>query len=325
MKKFLGCLLLALFFVLSLPMVVRAEATPVTSDVRFHEGRLSVIFVNVPIRDALEQVATRTGLTVFFDPEIQGTLSSRFQNLPLETALQRLLRTVSHAFVFPNNPESGQGVGSVRVFRRGRQSSARYERLGGAGVARPGRGKATATTATTGKPGGGQDGTGTARGVAEGGTPSVSSRSSIASINPHSVSAPALLMRAIVETQREMAYLQRKAAGEERALRREMAQAQRELASGGGDPSIDPRQALERLRTLEEQMARLKQGNVLRLMEEQKKMQLLTEKMAQLGSPADQVRSEAARREQQARVRRHEAAVRARSERRAQAKERAGR
>ena len=318
MKSSVVSAFLAVFFWILSPAV----SAPVDPYVHFQGGSLSVTFVTVPIRTALEEVATRTGISVLLDPDIKGTISSRFKDLPLEVALQRLLRNQSYAFVFLENPKEGQSLGSVKVFREGQLSSANYEVLGGGvvGSVRTAPGEMTGKFGETGKGPlaesalpveGGEN-----EAVADGGKSGVGTPS-VAAINPHSLAAPAQVMRAIATVQRDMDHLQRKSVGEERALRRGIAKIQRKLASAGSDPKVDPREALEEMRVYEDQLARSKQGNALRMIEKQKEMQKLTEKLADLSNPAEQTRRYASRQKQQAGARRSRAAIKAMAERRA--------
>ena len=324
MKSFVFYAFLLVFF----SAVSPAVSASVDSSVHFQKGNLSVKFVNVPIRAALADIAASTGISVYFDPEIKATISSRFKNLPLDVALRRLLRNQSHALVFSKNPKEYRSLESVKVFREGRQSAARYEVLGG-GVVASVRTLYGETTVKPGETGGGSAekfGVLAAEGqkvaVADG--KSSANLAAIKGINPNSLAARSQIMAAIVGVQRDMDYLQRKSAGEERALRRKMAEVQRELAAGsadfvgGGDGSKpDPRKVLGELRTYGGQLERSKQSNALRMIEEQKKMQALTGKLADLSNPAEQARRQAALQQQRAGAQRTQAAIKARAERRA--------
>ena len=316
LKFFLISAFLVLFFLVIFPL----ESAPPGSEVRFQNGRLSAVFVKAPIRDALAQVAARTGVSIFLDPEIKVTISSRFEDLSLRAAFRRLLKNQSYAFVFSGDSKNKDRIESVKVFREGRFSSVKYEVLGGegyilspldskkvAGEKGGAVGKSTATVAVS--VGDGVDGVGE-KGAAV--------LPSAAAINPRSTGARAQVMAAISRVQRNLDYLQRKSAGEKRALRRSISEVQRELASSSNPSSSgtirpDPSAALKKLQTLEAQEARLEQSNYARKIDAQKEMAILMEKMTHLSSPVTQKQEYAQRQKRQAE------AMRSQAERRRQA------
>lgn len=319
MNDHLRFLLLFIFLLGVSPGAALAGSSATEPRVSFQSGYLSVDFHKVPIQTALERIASQTGIPIFFDPSIEGSLSARFERLPLETGLRRLLRNQSHAFVYLNSSAAGARIGSVKVFRRGQQASTKFVVLGnanrsvhtGIGTEKPNKTNKSKNETEISK-------TLSAENGLEGAEPPTALPSADA-INPHSVAAQTQLMQGISKVQNEMAYLQRKSAGEERALHQRMSEKQFELAQSGGNPDADPRKTLDQLKQLEEEKARLDQANALRIIEKQKELQKLYEKLADLSSPAERARSQSIQQQQQAAIRRNQAASRAMAEREAQA------
>ena len=77
--------------------------------VSYDGENLTVDFRNAPLREALEQISAETEVTFQIDPEVTGSVSGRFQDLPLDRALGRLLRTFSHILLY----ETTDGVDRV--------------------------------------------------------------------------------------------------------------------------------------------------------------------------------------------------------------------
>ncbi len=65
----------------------------------YTDGRLSVDLDRVPLAQVLEAIAQRAGIRLRIDASVEGELSARFSNLPLESALKRLLAGYSHVLV----------------------------------------------------------------------------------------------------------------------------------------------------------------------------------------------------------------------------------
>jgi len=93
-----------------------------SSSVTFDGERLSVDFRSVALRDALEQIAAKTGITFQVDPGVTGSLSARFQDLPLDRAMSRLLRSFSHVLLYESTGNTDQ-VSRIMILAEGSQQT----------------------------------------------------------------------------------------------------------------------------------------------------------------------------------------------------------
>ena len=335
---------LKMFVVLSIVslyscVIFPVGAAPLSPPVMYQQGKLSVALVKMPIRAALQKIAAKADISIQLDPEISGTLSARFKNLHLQVGLRRLLRNHNFSFVFVKTAKGERKLKSVKVFREGHHTSAKYEVLDGE--------SASSTKKTTVKNSGSQGASGTT--VEEevqgrsifAGAPAIVIPP-VSAINPNSPAARAQVMAAIVKVQNKIEYLNRKSAAEERILQGKIDEQMRELTGQNSEPTLatldpgngdlqpadrpdtwrppvrgrDPMRPLELIRGLEIQKDRKDQENTYRRMEAQKELQQLAAAYAQLSDPAEQQRENNDQVEKQQKLTRAAAALRAEAMRR---------
>lgn len=111
----LRCLILAL-------ALFSAPAVGAEAFAKFDGQTLSVNFRAVALEDGLRVIADETGISFKVDPGVTGTLNARFNDLPLDTAMSRLLRDYSHVVLYESTAEPPQ-VETVMILAEGAQQS----------------------------------------------------------------------------------------------------------------------------------------------------------------------------------------------------------
>jgi len=100
--------------------------------VNHSENTISVELVNTDISDVAEMLSDKAGINIFLDDSITHTVTSKFQNLPLESGIKRILGPrINTAFVFVRDTDpSGKVsyyVDSVKMFNSGNALSANFK------------------------------------------------------------------------------------------------------------------------------------------------------------------------------------------------------
>jgi len=86
-----GSLGAALCLIIPMCFVQAAERTqPFSVSYEFNNRLVSVSAQSVPLTDVLHELAAQTGLDIRLDPSVSFKVLQYFQNVPLETAIQRL-------------------------------------------------------------------------------------------------------------------------------------------------------------------------------------------------------------------------------------------
>ena len=81
-------------------------------------GRLSVQANDADLREVLQAIGREQAVEVTIDPQVQGTVTTSFTNLPLKEGLRRL--TGSYAILFMREPTSGrESLLKVAVLQEG--------------------------------------------------------------------------------------------------------------------------------------------------------------------------------------------------------------
>jgi len=95
------------------------------------QNTLSVKLMDSDITDVAKLLSQRAGIKILLDRSIGQTISSEFQNLPLELGIRRLLRPVSSAFVFIKekgpSDEDRFRLNTVKIFQSGNMLGAEFE------------------------------------------------------------------------------------------------------------------------------------------------------------------------------------------------------
>ncbi len=81
------------------------------SGVHFREGRLRVAVENQKFRDLMEEVSIETGIRIVVDKSDETNVTVRFDYLPLEEGLKKLVSGRNHILVYSSEAPSG----TVRV------------------------------------------------------------------------------------------------------------------------------------------------------------------------------------------------------------------
>jgi len=103
-------------------ILASAPATGDAASVSFDGERLSVEFRGVSLADGLRQITAETGITFKVDPSVSGSLTARFQGLPLDRAMSRLLRSYSHVLLYETVQGKDQ-VSAVIILAEGSQQT----------------------------------------------------------------------------------------------------------------------------------------------------------------------------------------------------------
>ncbi len=112
-------------------LIVDLQAAPQLQPAKFQKGRLSISYTNIPIETVLREVALKSGVPIWLDPEVKGMVTMRLHGVPLEPAMRRLLRRQSHAFFYRDLPKGGYELSKIKVFKPGNRELAKYVVLGG--------------------------------------------------------------------------------------------------------------------------------------------------------------------------------------------------
>ncbi|MBF0438030.1 MAG: hypothetical protein HQL93_02805 [Magnetococcales bacterium] len=284
MKQFFMVLLMVCGVLV--PLSIGAAVTSGSGEVAYNKGKLSVSFHSTPIRKALEQVAAKAGIQFLMDPEIKATVSIQFKDLPLETALRRLLNHQSHAVVHSPAKDGSFYVSQVKVFKKGSLTYSSFERIGADAVTvDKGKESSPSPESPSVSSGKNADKHETAKTDTQKMSGDDGMRQPISRINPHGAGGQAKIMAAIAETQAAMALIERKAAGEKRSLDNELARAEATLASGQGDPKA----LVDKIRTLEQQKDRSTLNTQAMMAPELQKMQQLYQDLENFKTPAEQL------------------------------------
>ncbi|QTA85180.1 hypothetical protein [Desulfonema magnum] len=100
------------------------------------DNTISVNLVNADISDVAKALSEQTGIKVLLDESITRTVTSKFQNMPVEQGIKRLLgHSLSSAFVFaketgPSGKETYR-LDTVKIFNTGKMLSASYKKFDG--------------------------------------------------------------------------------------------------------------------------------------------------------------------------------------------------
>ncbi len=117
------------------PIVAVAEYSPSlmhSITVEKSDNTISVNLVNADISDVAKALSEKAGIKVLLDESITRTVTSRFQNMPLEPGIKRILGpSLSSAFFFAKNTvRSGDDtyrLDTVKIFNNGNMLSANYK------------------------------------------------------------------------------------------------------------------------------------------------------------------------------------------------------
>ena len=237
--------------------------------VRLESDELSVNFREIPLTAALGQLAHQTGIDFFVDRALREKITVRFQKLPLEVGLRRILKNFNHAMILRED-EEGVRIAGVKVYRKGQLALGVYDAI---------RGHSTRSPLQIDRPG----------------QTSPNAMPGVRATNPRAVGAHGKIAQAISETYRNLSLLKRKAAAEERGIHQELAGLRSSLAQGEGDPAA----GMKRIKTLEQQLARISDMGGQMIRNEVKNISQLRKQMVMVQSP-EKMQREAMLRQQRA-------------------------
>lgn len=100
--------------------------------VNHSENTISADLIHTDISDVAEMLSDKAGINIFLDDSIAHTVTSKFQNLPLESGIKRILGPgISTAFVFVRDTDPAGKVNyrvdSVKMFNSGNALSANFK------------------------------------------------------------------------------------------------------------------------------------------------------------------------------------------------------
>jgi hypothetical protein len=106
-----------------------AEARDQTLDVSYERGLISVSAESAELDDVLTAIADKTGISVDAPEQLNEVITIRFQNIPLEEGLHRILKDIDHVLFFSSSGEKTGKESVSGVFIP-------FEELGGRGLRR---------------------------------------------------------------------------------------------------------------------------------------------------------------------------------------------
>ncbi len=87
--------------------------------VRYDNGRLSVEFVALELGAALDGIAEKTGIEFSLKPDMENAqITQRFEGLPLDTAIRRLLKEFNYVMLYDESAPGGRRVGRIILTSR---------------------------------------------------------------------------------------------------------------------------------------------------------------------------------------------------------------
>lgn len=258
MSRLIRIICFILTVVIVVPSILQARET---ARVKFHNGKLSVTFEHTPLIQALHEIATSTGTDFFVDHQLQGEINIHFKALPLDEAVSRIFSHYDYAAFFGKNQSGGYRLTKVKVFRKGKQVTAKYDKIPGSGYT------------TTGKiPG--RFGSTSASGAA-----AATSRATTGTdINPASSDPRGRILGEIVSTEHSIMVLQHKDEAERQILHSRISRIQQILSI----PENDKPENLDQLKILEGQLARHKEVNALMTMNAQSNLLQLQKELSNI-------------------------------------------
>ena len=236
--------------------------------VRFDAGKLSVNFKEIPITSALGQIAHRAEIDFFVDRTLREKITIHFQGLTLEEGLRRVLKSFNHAMILRED-QNGVHSSGVKVYRQGQLALGTYDVI---------RGHSKQSLIDLSAPLMPNNFTTNPRGT-----------------NPRAVGAHGQIAQAISETYRNLSLLKRKAAGEEKGLRKEIAK----LRTTSAQEGLDPASTIKRVKVLEQQLARVGSMGGQMIRNEVNNIQQLRKQMVMVQSP-EKMQYQAVQRQQRA-------------------------
>ncbi len=119
------------FFLFPFP-VMAEKLSP--NDIKFNksDNTISVNIIKTDISDVAETLSKEAGVRIFLDESVTHTITSKFNDIPLESGVKRILGPgISSAFVFveENSPsgEPGYRLDTVKIFNSGNMLSANFK------------------------------------------------------------------------------------------------------------------------------------------------------------------------------------------------------
>ncbi len=260
MSRIIKIICFVLTVVILAPSALQAKET---ARVKFHNGKLSVTFENTPLIQALQKIAASTGTDFFVDHQLQGEINTHFKDLPLDEAVNRIFSHYDYAAFFGKSQAGGYRLTKVKVFRKGKQVTAKYDKIPGASY-------------TTGKA------PGYFNSAAASGAVAASSRLIAGrGINPVPSDPRGRILGEIVSTEHSIMVLQHKDEAERQILHSKISRIQQVLSA----PENDKPENLDQLKTFEGQLARQKEVNALMMMNAQGNLLQLQKELAKIQAP----------------------------------------
>ncbi len=111
----------SLIVCLASPPLCTAASVPV---VRFHDDRLTLEVNNLPLSTILTLLADQ-GVRIRIDPRINPTITARFNNRPVGSAIASILKSVDYALIWRKDKASTAGeprLWEIRIFYKGQEA-----------------------------------------------------------------------------------------------------------------------------------------------------------------------------------------------------------
>lgn len=256
------------------PVVVAADLAPPSEnfiDIDSVHNTISVKLVNTDIQDVAKALARQGKMEVFLDDTLKVPMTVKFANMPLELGIKRLLGPISSSFIFVEDKDKdGQPffrIEKVKIFRQGNMLRANYKTFAGEASGRGAGGK-------------GADGKGVAGKGAAGRTGAAGSAVDKLKRSPRT---PGALRHAIVEAQKNLSLLRKKAKAELAHVDRSIADIKRQLSQ---NPTPQERKQLVlALDSAEKQQIRVSNLNSRLIIEEEKNVRELVQERTKVLTP----------------------------------------
>jgi len=216
---------IAVFFAVCCPAVFAAAPR---MNVTVQGDHMTADLESVPLRTVLAGISQKTGIQVFIEKGLNGTITAKFSNLSLEDGMKRILKGYSNSMIF-SRKDRIVSLAEVKVFEKGHDAGTTFDLLEsddiGAGHA---PGSAASVNKTSGTPGGSDVvGSGSMIGTASPVDTAASQHPMTASVNRQHHMQLSRMRREMMEMRSEMQQLTDEK--EKAALREKIAQKSTEI------------------------------------------------------------------------------------------------
>ena len=223
-----------------------------------NKNTISVSLNNTSIHDFVRKFSTETGISIALDREIDRKLTAKFDNMPLELGVKRILGTISSSFIFVEEKDNGKinyRLSSIKIFKRGNFASGDFSNI------TPGNSSSQNIHS---------------------GSINIERKLRESELPTESSSSPGAIRFAILTGQKNLSIIRRKNMAEVRHYESSIADLEFELSQGLSP--LEMRALTEKLIKARNELNRVKSINRQIILEEEKNLRMLAEQALEKGS-----------------------------------------